>query len=206
LLITRLTGDDEMIPEGEAMIQVRELSKRFGPVTAVGGLTFDVLPGRVTGFLGPNGAGKSTTMRVILGLNAPSAGTATVNGRAFGRIRAPLREAGAVLDAGDVHGGRSGLHHLEALARSNGIPGARVAEVLELVGLGEAASRRAGEYSLGMRQRLGIAAALLGDPPVLMFDEPVNGLDPDGIRWARTLSRAVRRPRGHLAAALQLGA
>jgi ABC-2 type transport system ATP-binding protein len=173
------------------MIQVCDLAKRYGPVTAVDGLTFDVRPGRVTGFLGPNGSGKSTTMRMILGLNAPSAGTATVNGRTFGRIRRPLHEVGALLDAGDLHGGRSGYHHLDALARNNGIARARVSQVLETVGLADVARRRAGGYSLGMRQRLGIAAALLGDPPVLIFDEPVNGLDPDGIRWARTLFREL---------------
>jgi ABC-2 type transport system ATP-binding protein len=130
-------------------------------------------------------------MRMFLGLNAPSAGTAAINGRAFGRIRAPLHEAGALLDAGDLHAGRSGYDHLEALARSNGIPRARIGEVLEAVGLADEARRRAGGYSLGMRQRLGIAAALLGDPPVLIFDEPVNGLDPDGILWARTLFRSL---------------
>jgi ABC-2 type transport system ATP-binding protein len=173
------------------MIKVRELTKRYGSVTAVDRLTFDVPPGRVTGFLGPNGAGKSTTMRILLGLNAPTAGTATVNDRPYGRLRAPLHQVGALLDAGDVHGGRSGYRHLEALAVSNGIRRSRVAEVLETVGLSDDARRRAGGYSLGMRQRLGIAAALLGDPPVLIFDEPVNGLDPDGIRWARGLFRSL---------------
>jgi ABC-2 type transport system ATP-binding protein len=173
------------------VIETNALTKRFGGVTAVDGLTFTVKPGRVTGFLGPNGAGKSTTLRMILGLNAPTSGTATIDGRPFRLEGAGLRRAGALLDAGDVHKGRSARAHLAALARSNGIPRERVAAVLGEVGLSEAARRRVGGFSLGMRQRLGIAAALLGDPPVLIFDEPVNGLDPEGIRWARELFRRL---------------
>jgi ABC-2 type transport system ATP-binding protein len=173
------------------VIEVNELTKRFRRVTAVDGLTFDVQPGRVTGFLGPNGAGKSTTLRMILGLNAPTSGTATVAGHRFRDVGTGLRRVGALLDAGDVHRGRSARVHLAALARSNGISRKRVEEVLEEVGLTGVARRRVGGFSLGMRQRLGIAAALLGDPPVLIFDEPVNGLDPEGIRWARDLFRRL---------------
>jgi ABC-type multidrug transport system ATPase subunit len=154
-------------------------------------LTFRVQPGKVTGFLGPNGAGKTTTLRLILGLNTPTSGTATVNGRLFRGLGTGLRHAGALLDAGDIHPGRSGYAHLWALARSNGLPRRRVEEVLAETGLTGAAQRRAGTYSLGMRQRLGIAAALLGDPPVLLFDEPLNGLDPEGVRWIRTLLRRL---------------
>jgi ABC-2 type transport system ATP-binding protein len=173
------------------VIEVNELTKRFGGVTAVDGLTFAVEPGRVTGFLGPNGAGKSTTLRMILGLNAPTRGTATVAGRPFRLAGAGLRLVGALLDAGDVHRGRSARAHLAALARSNGIGRDRVAAVLREVGLEDAARRRVGGFSLGMRQRLGIAAALLGDPPVLIFDEPINGLDVEGIAWARALFRRL---------------
>ncbi|MCC5581050.1 ATP-binding cassette domain-containing protein [Microtetraspora sp. AC03309] len=173
------------------MIEVNQLTKRYGEVTAVNGLTFTVRPGCVTGFLGPNGAGKSTTMRMILGLNRPTSGTATIDGRPFARHRAGLRHAGALLDAGDVHGGRSAAAHLSALARSNGLPRRRVGEVLREVGLEGVARRRVGGFSLGMRQRLGIAAALLGDAPVLLFDEPVNGLDPEGVRWVRGLFRRL---------------
>ncbi|MGH3248714.1 MAG: ABC transporter ATP-binding protein [Trebonia sp.] len=173
------------------MIEVSELTKRFGGVTAVDRLTFTVKPGLVTGFLGPNGAGKSTTLRMILGLNAPTSGTATIDGRPFRLEGAGLRRVGALLDAGDVHKGRSARAHLAALARSNGIARERVAAVLREVGLSDAARRRVGGFSLGMRQRLGIAAALLGDPPVLIFDEPVNGLDPEGIRWVRELFRRL---------------
>ncbi|WP_369145608.1 ABC transporter ATP-binding protein [Streptomyces sp. R44] len=162
-----------------------------GPRPAVDRLTFSVRPGRVTGFLGPNGAGKSTTLRLILGLNEPTSGTATVGGRRFRELPRGLRHVGALLDAHDVHGGRTAEAHLAALARTNGIPRRRAAEVLEEVGLAGAAARRIGGYSLGMRQRLGIAAALLGDPPVLLFDEPVNGLDPEGVRWARGLFRRL---------------
>ncbi|MGR6918830.1 ABC transporter ATP-binding protein [[Actinomadura] parvosata] len=173
------------------MIELHELTKRYGGVTAVNGLTFTVRPGCVTGFLGPNGAGKSTTMRMILGLNRPTSGTATIDGRPFAAHRAGLRHAGALLDAGDVHGGRSAAAHLSALARSNRLPRRRVSEVLEEVGLEGVARRRVGGFSLGMRQRLGIAAALLGDAPVLLFDEPVNGLDPEGVRWVRGLFRRL---------------
>ncbi|MFC3986581.1 ABC transporter ATP-binding protein [Streptosporangium jomthongense] len=173
------------------MIEVNQLTKRYGEVTAVNGLTFTVRPGCVTGFLGPNGAGKSTTMRMILGLNRPTSGTATIGGRLFARHRTGLRHAGALLDAGDVHGGRSAAAHLSALAHSNGLPRRRVGEVLREVGLEGVARRRVSGFSLGMRQRLGIAAALLGDPPVLLFDEPVNGLDPEGVRWVRGLFRRL---------------
>ncbi|WP_203905502.1 ATP-binding cassette domain-containing protein [Virgisporangium aliadipatigenens] len=170
-------------------IEARGLTKQYGHTLAVDDLSFTVEPGRVTGFLGPNGAGKSTTMRMILGLDAPTRGTVTVGGRRYGELRAPAHEVGALLDARAVHPGRTAFHHLLALAQSNGIAAARVHEVLELVGLSAAARRRAGGFSLGMNQRLGVAAALLGDPPVLMFDEPVNGLDPEGIRWIRELMR-----------------
>lgn len=173
------------------MIEVRNLTKHFGGTVAVDDLSFDVHPGRVTGFLGPNGAGKTTTMRAILGLDRPNKGTISVNGRSYVELPAPLREVGALLDAKALHGGRRAYFHLLALAQSNGIPGRRVDEVLEVVGLSEVAKRRAGGFSLGMGQRLGIAAALLGDPQVLMFDEPVNGLDPEGIRWIRTIMRAL---------------
>jgi ABC-2 type transport system ATP-binding protein len=173
------------------MIEVRGLTKRYGDVLAVDDLTFDVEPGKVTGFLGPNGAGKSTTMRMVLGLDRPTSGTALVNGRPFGTLAEPLREVGALLDPGAVHSGRTGRNHLRVAARTNGIPFRRVDEVIEQVGLGKAARRRIKGYSLGMRQRLGIAAALLGDPRVLLFDEPVNGLDLDGVRWIRSLLRRL---------------
>ena len=173
------------------MIQARELSKRFGKVQAVDALSFDVLPGRVTGFLGPNGAGKSTTMRLILGLDLPTGGYVAINGRRYGELHRPLTEVGAVLEVRAVHGGRSAYNHLLCLAQSNGIGPRRVAEVLDVVGLSSAARRRAGTFSLGMSQRLGLAAALLGDPPVLLCDEPVNGLDPEGILWIRTLLRSL---------------
>ncbi|KUJ67902.1 ABC transporter [Streptomyces albus subsp. albus] len=173
------------------MIDVHELTKRYGRTLAVNDLTFTVRPGHVTGFLGPNGAGKSTTLRVITGLNAPTSGTATVGGRPFRERARGLRHVGALLDAGDVNGGRSAQAHLAILARSNGIPRHRVAEVLEEVGLAGAARRRIGGFSLGMKQRLGIAAALLGDPPVLLFDEPFNGLDPQGVLWVRELFRRL---------------
>jgi len=173
------------------VIEVNELTKRYRRVLAVDRLTFDVRPGQVTGFLGPNGSGKSTTLRMLLGLNRPTGGTATVGGRPFQRYGTGLREVGALLDAGDVHKGRTAHAHLAALARSNGLPRRRVREVLEQVGLADVAGRRIGGYSLGMRQRLGIAGALLGDPPVLIFDEPINGLDPEGIRWARELFRGL---------------
>jgi ABC-2 type transport system ATP-binding protein len=167
------------------VIEVDQLSKRFGPVTAVDDLSFTVRPGRVTGFLGPNGAGKSTTMRVILGLDTPTSGRALVGGRRYTGLIRPLREVGSLLDATALHSGRTGWAHLLSLAQSNGIARKRITEVLALTGLEEVAQRRVGGYSLGMKQRLGIAAAMLGDPPVLMFDEPVNGLDPEGIRWIR---------------------
>ncbi|GHF69147.1 ABC transporter ATP-binding protein [Streptomyces mashuensis] len=173
------------------VIEVNELTKRYGSKTAVDGLSFTVRPGRVTGFLGPNGAGKSTTLRMILGLDAPTTGTATVSGVPFHRHPRGLRHVGALLDAGQVHGGRSAAAHLSALARSNGIPRRRVGEVLQEVGLAEVANRRIGGFSLGMKQRLGIATALLGDPPVLMFDEPVNGMDPEGVLWVRRLFRRL---------------
>ncbi|MFD4909994.1 ABC transporter ATP-binding protein [Kitasatospora purpeofusca] len=173
------------------MIEVHRLTKRYGRTTAVDELTFTVRPGLVTGFLGPNGAGKSTTLRMILGLDAPTAGAATVGGRLFRELPRGLRHVGALLDAGHVHGGRSGRAHLRALARSNAVPRVRVEEVLAEVGLAGAAGRRIGGYSLGMKQRLGIAAALLGDPPVLLFDEPLNGLDPEGVRWVRELFRRL---------------
>ncbi|MEU6787914.1 ABC transporter ATP-binding protein [Nonomuraea angiospora] len=172
-------------------IRATNLSKRYGGTTAVSDLSFDVEPGQVTGFLGPNGAGKSTTMRMILGLDRPSGGSVLVAGRPYGELRHPLRKVGALLDAKAVHGGRSAANHLLAIAQSNGIPAGRVNEVLDAVGLREVARRRVGGFSLGMSQRLGIAAALLGDPEILIFDEPVNGLDPDGILWIRTFMRKL---------------
>lgn len=171
------------------MIEVEDLAKTYGSVTAVDGLSFTVEPGKVTGFLGPNGAGKSTTMRMMLGLDRPSRGSATINGRRYGDQGTPMREVGALLDATAMHPGRTGAAHLRIAAQSNGIPMSRVEATVELVGLTGAARRRIKGYSLGMRQRLGIAAALLGDPPVLLFDEPVNGLDLDGVRWIRALLR-----------------
>ncbi|GAA2722264.1 ABC transporter ATP-binding protein [Actinocorallia aurantiaca] len=173
------------------MITLRNLTKRYGELTAVDGLDLEVQPGKVTGFLGPNGAGKSTTMRMVVGLDLPTKGQALVGGRRYADLRWPLREVGALLDAKAVHPGRSVKAHLLALARSNRIPARRVDEVLETVGMGKVAKRRAGGLSLGMSQRFGIAAALLGDPPVLLFDEPVNGLDPDGVRWVRQLMRSL---------------
>ncbi|MCG6495526.1 ATP-binding cassette domain-containing protein [Kitasatospora sp. A2-31] len=173
------------------MIEVNELTKRYGDRTAVDRLSFSVRPGRVTGFLGPNGAGKTTTLRMLLGLDAPTGGAATVGGVPFRRHPRGLRHAGALLDAHQVHGGRSAAAHLAALARSNGIPLRRVEAVLGEVGLADAAGRRVGGFSLGMKQRLGIATALLGDPPVLMFDEPVNGMDPEGVLWVRRLFRRL---------------
>jgi ABC-2 type transport system ATP-binding protein len=169
------------------MIEARGLVKRYGDTTAVDNLSFDVRPGTVTGFLGPNGAGKSTTMRMILGLDRPDAGTVKVGGKDYRDLRCPLREVGALLEARAFHPGRTARSHLTALAASNGISRRRVGEVLEITGLEKAANRRAGKFSLGMAQRLGIAAALLGDPAVLLLDEPVNGLDPEGIRWIRNL-------------------
>src|SRR5450432_3082259 len=173
------------------MIEARSLTKRYGEKVAVDHLSFSVEPGKITGFLGPNGAGKTTTMRLILGLDHPSVGTVTVNGKAFRQLAHPMREVGALLDAKAVHGGRSAYSHLLCLAQTNNLPRRRVGEVLELVGLSEVAKKRSKGFSLGMGQRLGIAAALLGDPAILMFDEPVNGLDPEGIRWIRNLMKAL---------------
>jgi ABC-2 type transport system ATP-binding protein len=174
-----------------AAIEVHDVTKRYGRTTAVDGLSFTVEPGRVTGFVGPNGAGKSTTMRLILGLDAPDAGEVLVNGRRYGELSAPLCEIGALLDAAATHPGRRAQDQLRWLAASNRLPRRRVSETLDLVGLSEVARRRTGALSLGMAQRLGIAAALLGDPPVLMFDEPINGLDPDGIRWIRGFMKSL---------------
>src|SRR5579863_7891360 len=173
------------------MIEARHLTKRYGHTVAVDKASFAVRPGRVTGFLGPNGAGKSTTMRMILGLDLPTSGTVTVNGRRYRGEVWPLHEVGALLDARAVHPGRSAYDHLLSLAAANGIARTRVGEVLEQVGLASVARKRAGGFSLGMSQRLGIAGALLGDPGTMLFDEPVNGLDPDGILWIRTLMRQL---------------
>ena len=173
------------------MIEVRGLTKKYGDKLAVDDLTFTVRPGIVTGFLGPNGAGKSTTMRMILGLDAPTAGSVTIGGRPFAEAAYPLREVGALLDAKAVHGGRSAYNHLLCLAQTNNLPKRRVDEALTLVGLNGVAKKRSKGFSLGRGQRLGIAAALLGDPKVLMFDEPVNGLDPEGILWIRNLMKAL---------------
>jgi ABC-2 type transport system ATP-binding protein len=173
------------------VIEARGLTKHYGQITAVDRLGFDIRPGVVTGFLGPNGSGKSTTMRLILGLDAPDHGTVRVAGRDYHDLPFPLREVGALLEAKAFHPGRSARAHLHALAASNAIPASRVDQTLQLVGLSTAASRKAGQLSLGMAQRLGIAAALLGDPPVLIFDEPVNGLDPEGIRWIRNLMKSL---------------
>jgi len=173
------------------MIEVDHMTKRYGEKVAVDDLTFAVRPGVVTGFLGPNGAGKSTTMRVILGLDAPTAGRARIDGVSYRSLRAPLCRVGALLEARAVHTGRSGYHHLVAMAQTHGLPRARVDEVLELVGLRDVARRRVGGFSLGMGQRLGVAAALLGDPEILILDEPANGLDPEGILWIRTLLKGL---------------
>jgi ABC-2 type transport system ATP-binding protein len=173
----------------EATIEVTGLHKRFGPVQALNGMTFTVQPGQVTGFVGPNGAGKSTTMRVILGLDRPDDGTAAVGGHAYHELRHPLRTVGSLLDAAALQPGRSARNHLRWLASSQKLPAKRVDEVITLAGLDSASRRRAGGFSLGMRQRLGLAAAMLGDPPVLMLDEPFNGLDPEGIYWIRTFLR-----------------
>ncbi|MEP6600052.1 MAG: ATP-binding cassette domain-containing protein [Actinomycetota bacterium] len=173
------------------MIEASGLSKRYGDTIAVADLSFTVPAGQVTGFVGPNGAGKSTTMRLILGLDAPTAGTVTVNGRPYTEYRRPLLEVGALLEAKAAHGGRSAYNHLLCLALSNGIGRGRVEQVLDLVGLRGVAGKRSGGFSLGMGQRLGIAAALLGDPRVLMLDEPVNGLDPEGVLWIRTLLKSL---------------
>src|SRR5689334_23918602 len=171
---------------GQPMIEAIGLTKRYGRTVAVDDLSFTVQPGRVTGFLGPNGAGKSTTMRMILGLDRPTAGRVLIDGKPYTELHRPLRTVGALLDAKWVHPNRSARAHLRWLAKSNGLPGKRVDEVLDAVGLRQVAGKNAGGFSLGMSQRLGIAAALLGDPKVLLFDEPVNGLDPEGILWIRT--------------------
>jgi len=173
------------------MIEIQHLSKRYGSKLAVDDITFTVRPGLVTGFLGPNGAGKSTTMRVIMGLDRPTTGTTTVNGRPYAEHRDPLRQVGALLEAKAVHTGRSAYNHLSELAATHGIAKSRVAEVIEMTGLEQVAGKRVGGFSLGMGQRLGIAAALLGDPQTLILDEPVNGLDPEGVMWVRQLTRRL---------------
>lgn len=173
------------------MIEVRGLVKRYGAKTAVDGLSFGIEPGKVTGFLGPNGSGKTTTMRCILGLDYADEGTITVDGQQYRDLAYPMREVGALIDAKAVHGGRSAYNHLLCLAQTNNLPRRRVNEVLELVGLSDVARKRSKGFSLGMSQRLGIAATMLGDPHVLMFDEPVNGLDPEGILWIRNLMKAL---------------
>ena len=173
------------------MIEVRGLVKQYGAKIAVNDLSFDVEPGHVTGFLGPNGAGKTTTMRLILGLDYPNAGTSLIHGKRYAGLAYPMREVGALIDAKAVHGGRSAYNHLLCLAQTNNLPKRRVGEVLELVGLADVARKRTKGFSLGMSQRLGIAGTLLGDPAVLMFDEPVNGLDPEGILWIRNLMKAL---------------
>jgi ABC-2 type transport system ATP-binding protein len=171
------------------MITATGLTKRYGSTVAVDDLTFEVKPGIVTGFLGPNGAGNTTSMRLILGLDSPTKGTVTVNGHAYRDTRSPMQEIGALIDPSAVHGGRSAYHHLLWQAQAGGLPRSRVDDVLEMVGLADVAGKKVGGFSLGMRQRLGIASALLGDPTVLLFDEPVNGLDPEGILWVRALMR-----------------
>jgi ABC-2 type transport system ATP-binding protein len=173
------------------LIEARELTKRYGSTLAVDRISFQVMPGRVTGFLGPNGAGKSTTMRMILGLDAPTSGEVVVNGARYASLHRPLHEVGALLDASAVHRGRSAFHHVLCVAKSNGIGAGRVHEVLRIAGIDRVARKRVGGFSLGMKQRLGIAVALLGDPAALIFDEPVNGLDPDGVRWIRGLLSAL---------------
>jgi ABC-2 type transport system ATP-binding protein len=173
------------------MIEVRGLTKRYGSKVAVSDLSFDIPPGMVTGFLGPNGAGKSTTMRLILGLDRPDGGSVTIDRKKYAEMAYPMREVGALLDAKAIHGGRSAYNHLLCLAQTNNLPKRRVGEVLELVGLSEVAGKRSKGFSLGMSQRLGIAATLLGDPRVLMFDEPVNGLDPEGILWIRNFMKGL---------------
>ena len=173
------------------MIEARHLIKHYGETVAVDGISFDVQPGRVTGFLGPNGAGKSTTMRMVVGLDRPTSGTVTVGGKTYREHRSPLTEVGILLDAKAVHSGRSAYQHLRAMAATHGISRDRVAEVIRITGLEQVASRRVGGFSLGMGQRLGIAAALLGDPQTLILDEPVNGLDPEGVKWVRTLVRRL---------------
>ena len=173
------------------MIEAKHLTKRYGKTLAVNEISFTVKPGQVTGFLGPNGAGKSTTMRMILGLDTPTSGDVMVDGKPYRQLADPLRSVGALLDAGAIVGGRSAANHLTWLADSNGIARRRVSEVLDIVGLSDVAGKRVGTFSLGMNQRLGIAAALLGDPETVMFDEPINGLDPEGILWIRNLMKAL---------------
>src|SRR5579884_4313739 len=173
------------------MIDVDHVTKRYGPKVALDDVTFRVRPGIVTGFLGPNGAGKSTTMRVILGLDAPTSGRATIDGMAYHELEAPLHKVGALLEARAIHPGRTAYNHLLAMAQTHGIPRARVDEVIELVGLEAVARQRAGSFSLGMGQRLGVASALLGDPEVVILDEPANGLDPEGMLWIRNLLRSL---------------
>ena len=173
------------------MIEARGLTKRYGSTLAVDELSFEVLPGRVTGFLGPNGAGKSTTLRMVMGLDAPTRGSVTIGGRPYASLRRPMFKVGAMLEAGAIHEGRSAYNHLLCLAQTNGIGRRRVEEVLGIVGLSSIAKRRAGQFSMGMSQRLGIGVALLGDPELLIFDEPVNGLDPEGIVWIRNLMRSL---------------
>ena len=180
-------------PDTGGMITVENVTKRYGDKVAVDDLSFSVKPGIVTGFLGPNGAGKSTTMRLILGLDAPTKGAATIDGRSYLDLQAPLHEVGAMLEARAVHTGRSAYNHLLALAQTHGIGRARVQEVIDLVGLQEVARKRVGGFSLGMGQRLGVAAALLGDPRILILDEPANGLDPEGIMWIRTLLKRLAK-------------
>jgi ABC-2 type transport system ATP-binding protein len=184
-------ADAVTVSDNRSMIEIEQLTKRYGDKVAVDDLTFSVKPGIVTGFLGPNGAGKSTTMRVILGLDRPTAGTATINGKPYRDLPAPLHEVGALLEARAIHTGRSAYNHLVAMAQTHGIGRNRVDEVIEVVGLSEVARKRAGGFSLGMGQRLGIAAALLGDPATLILDEPANGLDPEGIRWIRNLLKGL---------------
>jgi ABC-2 type transport system ATP-binding protein len=179
------------MPDTEAAIEVAALTKRFGSTVAVDDLSFSVQAGKIVGFLGPNGAGKTTTLRALLGLIRPTAGSATIEGRAYHELKDPTATVGAVLDGGMFHPGRSGRNHLRAIALAAGIVTERIDELLELVGLSDSANRRAGGYSLGMRQRLGLAAALLGDPRVLVLDEPANGLDPQGIRWLRDFLRSL---------------
>jgi len=173
------------------MIEVNGVSKHYKEQQAVDDLSFEVKPGQVTGFLGPNGSGKSTTMRMIMGLDAPDSGSIRINGQRYRTLPLPLREVGALLEAKAIHPGRSAFNHLWFLAQSNDIPRSRVTEVIRLVGLEDVAKKRAGKFSLGMGQRLGIAAALLGDPAVLLFDEPINGLDPEGILWVRNLLKGL---------------
>jgi ABC-2 type transport system ATP-binding protein len=186
-----LAADGAPTTRGAISIEVDHLSKQFGPVVAVDDLSFTIRPGHVTGFLGPNGAGKTTTMRIILGLQAPTSGRTSVGGRRYRNIDRPLHEVGSLLDANAAHPGRSAWLHILSIAQSNGIGRRRVEEVLELTGLSSATHRRVKEFSLGMKQRLGISVALLGDPPILLFDEPVNGLDPEGIRWIRELFKSL---------------